>query len=43
MSTAVDDGLVVRVGGQPRTEVVQSLRNMGVQLNGYAETLLVPW
>ncbi|WP_051298305.1 hypothetical protein [Arthrobacter castelli] len=28
------------MGGQSRNEVIQSLRDVGVQLNGYAETLL---
>jgi hypothetical protein len=40
MSTAKLEGFMVRVGGQPRTEVVQSLRDVGVQLNVHAETLL---
>lgn len=40
MSTAKIEGLVVRVGGQSRTEVVQSLRDVGVRLNAHAETLL---
>lgn len=40
MSKAKVEGLVVRVGGQSRNEVVQSLHNAGVQLNLHAETLL---
>lgn len=40
MSTAKLEGLMVRVGGQSRTEVVQSLRDVSVQLNVHAETLL---
>lgn len=40
MKTEKSEGFMVRVGGQPRTEVVQSLREVGVQLNVHAETLL---
>lgn len=40
MSTAQSEGLVIRVGGQPRSELVQSLRHAGVELNTHAETLL---
>ncbi|KRF08293.1 hypothetical protein ASH00_00725 [Arthrobacter sp. Soil782] len=40
MSTAKLEGFVVRVGGQSRIEVVQSLRDVGVHLNVHAETLL---
>ncbi|WP_028281100.1 hypothetical protein [Arthrobacter sp. H5] len=40
MNTAKLEGLMVRVGGQSRTEVVQALRDVSVQLNARAETLL---
>ncbi|THJ64662.1 hypothetical protein E8P82_14490 [Arthrobacter echini] len=40
MRTAKVEGLVVRVGGRSRTETIQALRDAGVQLNAYAETLL---
>jgi hypothetical protein len=40
MSTAKIEGLVIRVGGQSRTEVLTSLWDVGVQLNANAETLL---
>lgn len=34
------DGRTVRVGGQPRDELIQGLRKAGVRLNVHAETLL---
>lgn len=34
------EGRTVRVGGQPRHVVLQSLRERGVRLNAHAETLL---
>ncbi|SOC57162.1 hypothetical protein [Ornithinimicrobium cerasi] len=34
------EGQTVRVGGQPRSSLVQSLRQVGVQLNDHAKTLL---
>ena len=34
------DGRTVRVGGQPRDELLQGLREAGVRLNVHAETLL---
>jgi hypothetical protein len=34
------EGLVLRVGGHPRTEVLKSLCGAGIQLNAHAETLL---
>lgn len=34
------DGRTVRVGGQPRDELTQGLREAGVRLNVHAETLL---
>lgn len=40
MSTAQSEGLVIQVGGQPRSELIQSLRHAGIHLNTYAETLL---
>lgn len=40
ISTAKDEGFVVRVGGRSRAEVVQLLLNKGVLLNSHAETLL---
>ena len=40
MSTGKSEGLVIQVGGQPRSELVQSLSDAGVQLNAHAETLL---
>ncbi|THJ64600.1 hypothetical protein E8P82_14605 [Arthrobacter echini] len=40
MGTAKVEGLVVRIGGQSRTETLQALYDAGVQLNAHAETLL---
>jgi hypothetical protein len=40
MTTRKGEGFVMQVGGQPRSELVQSLRDASVQLNTYAETLL---
>lgn len=37
---AENEGLVVRTGGRTRSELVRSLRDAGVRLNTYAETLL---
>lgn len=34
------EGRTVRVGGQPRSVLLQSLREVGVRLNAHAETLL---
>lgn len=34
------EGRTVRVGGQPRRALLQSLREFGVRLNAHAETLL---
>ncbi|GAA1107905.1 hypothetical protein [Arthrobacter flavus] len=34
------EGLLVQVDGRPRTQLVMTLRDAGVQLNTYAETLL---
>ncbi len=40
MGTADIEGLVVQVGGQPRSAIVEALRDAGVQLNVHARTLL---
>jgi hypothetical protein len=40
MKAAKSHGLVVRVGGQSRIELVQSLRDADVKLNAHAETLI---
>lgn len=34
------DGLSIQIGGRPRHELTRALREAGVQLNAYAETLL---
>lgn len=34
------DGRTVRIGGQPRSALLQSLREFGVRLNAHAQTLL---
>lgn len=40
ISTAKIEGVLVQVGGQPRTQLKRALSDAGVQLNAYAETLL---
>lgn len=40
VSAAKPESLVLRVGGQSRSEVVRALRDDGVRLNAHAETLL---
>ena len=40
MSTAKVEGFIVQVGGQTRTQLERTLRDAGVHLNAYAETLL---
>lgn len=34
------EGLIVRVGGQPRSVLLQSLQDFGIRLNAHAEPLL---
>jgi hypothetical protein len=40
MEAARSEGLVVRAGGRPRSELVEALRDASVQLNAHAETLI---